>query len=283
MLHLQIKEKVIRKRGFPILIACLLLMLAACKGEEKGAVTALVSNSPYINAPNVIDTPTLSATVTKKSSSPNASQTYTATLANEDMQLKWLKGNPCRLPCWEQITPKKTGIIAALSVLNHNPDIQVTNSGSPEEPHRIEWNWTSSSKKGGTIYYDLQSSIIQQINMVFSKNFSLKDVIQTYGEPDFVIATETWVNREGTIIEHTLSFVYETYGFTLYDASTGKPPTLNNDNSFANVVIFNPKSTLTEQNVMGNPTYLVAWQGFKDFAFYCRTTNAFGVIPCPAH
>ncbi len=195
--------------------------------------------------------------------------------STKDWQSRWLKGIPCRPPCWEGITPGHTTSTEAVDILKKNFLIREAklDSFSPSDKHgEISWKWLDG-QPGGSARYLLQQAIpvIYEIHSNYPTPFLLGDLIKAYGQPSHIRATAQHDYYDKNVISYTISFVYLSQGFVLATVVRSKP-ILNSDLSLSGVGFFSPTSneswvikTLNEQ-----PDQIVLWQGFKDFDFYCR-------------
>lgn len=118
-----------------------------------------------------------------------------------------------------------------------------------------------------------QTQTIYAIEPYFSlaSNFTLNDFIQTYGQPEQVIATYTMPDLN--TYSYDLFLVYLSKGFVLYNTGLDNKPTLKLDMPIKGVEIFS--STLDGYNIVYDKTIyksklFIKWQGLKDFDYYCR-------------
>jgi hypothetical protein len=139
---------------------------------------------------------TLSTPVPTLTPPPKIAQPFTS-----DLRTRWLAGKPCAPPCWEGITPGKTRLAEAIKILNYHP--QITNIRVyPADGHDgavIEWFWSDMPRGGGRLDFrwidpydavdqqDVGDPIVTQISVSFSGHFSLRTIMDAYGEPSHVV------------------------------------------------------------------------------------------------
>lgn len=121
---------------------------------------------------------------------PNASIIANKTpqaITLEDYKQLWFQGDPCALPCWEGITPKKTKLEEALYVLNQHPfitDLLHYDNGS------IGFS-LSVHDRGYSGFLDYQEEppyTIQAIRLNPS-SLTLGEIVAAYGEPSYVLVS----------------------------------------------------------------------------------------------
>ena len=262
------------KIGFVIKIVMLLAFtvgLVACGLNQDSASQLSTSNyiaqvTPIVTTQN-INTALSMATVVQKNA--NNEITITQSLSN-DWQIRWLQGVPCSPPCWEGITPGATTAQQAISILKKNVLFEPSSIITRElkSSSYVVW-YLMNGKEGGEAYYGSKSSntVITSIRPIFDTSYKLKDIIQLYGEPEYVVATYSR-GVETAAHFYDLSFSYVTKGFTLQSNTNGSVtmPTLSPE-----MYVKNPTFFVAIKNLKDfKPYSAVAWQGFEDFNFYCR-------------
>lgn len=195
---------------------------------------------------------------------------------SEDWQFRWLQGNPCRPPCWEGIAPGQVTAGDAVEILRHSPLIanvvKRTDSLIPELGV-VTWDWVNG-RRGGEANYQTQtaSEIIYQIKPRYPGVFRLHDIVQAFGLPSHIIVQAQQGPDIGSRISSEAWIVYLPQGFAIGDGTFGKMD-ISESASFGNVMFFIPtheglaKSTYIANN---HPEWVLPWQGFKGFDFYCR-------------
>ena len=84
---------------------------------------------------------------------------------------RWLKGIPCRLPCWEGVTPGQTRKDEAVDILKRNPiiaSVVITDSYDWRDDGYIIWHYTNVAQSWikGSMVFNLRavSSLIYDKN-----------------------------------------------------------------------------------------------------------------------
>lgn len=194
-------------------------------------------------------------------------------IPSKDWQLHWLQGVPCRAPCWEGITPGKTNVTQTMEILSHIPsltNLDKRNDSKPSELGRLSWDWKNGNK-GGYVYYSPSNETISIVAPIFDAWFSFHDVLQTYGEPSHITA---WIYQSPDVSSknYHMVLVYLSQGFEIWGNQLTKP-NLNEDMLFNQVMFFEPTREQLEASdgtAKQHPDWLIPWQGFKGFDYYCR-------------
>ena len=202
---------------------------------------------------------------------------------------RWLQGTPCRAPCWEGIRVGKTTATEMAAMLRHTAFVStaeiITSTVTPNISE-VDWTW-SDDQLGGRAFYNAQTfpHTINMIQVNYPTDFSLRDVIGAYGPPSHIIATASKGGFVGESdperLDYSLMIVYMQQGFILSANVEGKP-ILNEDLRVIHPVFFPPNEQgFTSLFPLHPPEELVPWQGFKDFAFYCRDWDAGRICQAP--
>jgi len=248
-----------------IVVICTILLLASCANEKINSVND-VSSSPASASTRI---------VIPKDPKPTAATTITRSLSTpKELSQRWLKGIPCKPPCWEGITPGVTSAKEAERILKENPIFEnITISRlNPAAPFgQIFWNWTGDGYGGGASF-DAQSPLqtVLTIGAAYP-GFRLADVIQFYGQPTHV-AAQAKRNPHGDGIVYSIEFVFAEKGFSLF-TSGSRQPNLTEDVWLLGPFFF--RSSLDAFSVARSvpSDEIIEWQGFKDFAYYCRDSE----------
>lgn len=196
---------------------------------------------------------------------------------DSDEELRdWLKGIPCKPPCWEGITPGRTTVSQTLSLLRQLPFVtdienQEAPTGSRANQGEIYWDWKGSSEGGGVIGYRVSSTVCRVRASYPYSLLTLQEVLDAYGAPSHVRA---WA-RPSSDTRYTvygLDIVYIPQGFALvWDGSNVRKPYLGPD--WRNFVFDFFEPTLEGYTMAhGNPNVtedLVPWRGMLSFDDYC--------------
>ncbi len=102
-----------------------------------------------------------------------------------------ITGLPCAPPCWQGITPGVTSSDNALGILSNSPYIEkgsikqagTTTSGG------CTWRWRSSGRRGQP-GLSWENGIVDTIQIGLTFDFSVQEVIEKFGNPEFVSVVE---------------------------------------------------------------------------------------------
>ena len=221
------------------------------------------------------------------SPSPTPRSTAIAT----DWSVDWVKGVPCRAPCFNGITPGMTGATDVLTKLQNVPyianikdDVHSAGNGT------ISWDWKGSLNQdnGGYIEYFHRNnqSIVMLTTLIFPTSVSLGSVIQTYGQPSDLIVKADY-DADGRKYYY-IGIIFRTVGIYLW-ADTYLPtnpfPEISPELPLIRAEFFEP--TEDGFNTMLQITgldkqyaeYHVAWQGYGELSTYCTHTACRAVQP----
>lgn len=225
----------------------LIVLLGGCARSGTGASVAMTPEATAVS--------TAAAT---------ASQPYA------DVITRWLEGVPCRAPCWEGITPGVTTREEALDLLGANQLVDLPWYPSSRTSDWIDWTWVGIEDGGGDLR--TEDGTVSMILGALPQEVALRDVIGAYGEPSHIVAVR-FMGLHGEGPFYILSLAWEPAGFAL---DTGflyhQEPLLNEDSPFLNLY-FSPSPEVILPALRGGTGALVPWEGFKDFAAYCRTEH----------
>jgi hypothetical protein len=272
-----------------LIIVFIYFNLAACSSEQS------------VSTPRVAATPTLT-TPAKSQSTPSSPVRTVAPLNSltpsakpapaQGWQSRWLKGIPCKPPCWEGVTPGLTTAKEAVEIFQQSPlmyDAKLYKPDLTSVPLTyVIWKWVGDAQiprgeHGGEAYYNsLQDpQIVYKIIPYLKTEFKLQEVIKAYGEPEYVIATAQ-ANLHGYGYSYYFSVIYLSLGFSL--SVEGSVELAVSDNlRLTRVEFFTPTVegfALAHKALQPQPKLFVRWQGFKDFQFYCRDPFGNGTENC---
>ncbi len=209
---------------------------------------------------------------------PTSAVVPAPTLETVLWQENWLKGIPCRPPCWEGIVPGKTTVPQAVKILKELPFVSsetiVSGTSSFVAEGELSWGWRSRNVKldGRAFFENTPNQTIRNLQLIFPTQIYLGDVIATYGEPTQVEARATY-DPSGKITSW-LNILYIPQGFGLTsDAPTPIEPNLH----MISVFFFPPDMDNFAQlfpDYKSKPDLIVPWQGYQSFEFYCRDDDA---------
>jgi hypothetical protein len=217
------------------------------------------------------------------SSSPTAPATTVVPLTNAataqplllDWQTRWLQGIPCKLPCWEGITPGQTDDTVAITILKKSAvvtDVHFLNWS--KVLGEINWKWADGTEGGAGFYHkdsQAEHGKIFRLRPNYKRSFTLGDVIPFYGEPSHVEALAfNGVDYPG--VHYGLRLIYLAQGFELrkelFSKDGSTKPVISLATPMDRVEFFD--TTDSTQLVSYEWMTLQNWQGLKDFDFYCR-------------
>lgn len=228
---------------------------------------SIVQNQSTTPAANV---PTMVTTETPVVATP----TGTNLPPPQDWQYRWLKKIPCGAPCLEGITPGKTTASEAMEILSQNPLVKNVRR-EPSYGYKwesVSWNWVVSGQTGDAFYPHSNSETIITITPHFGMYYSFRDVVQAYGEPTHIVAIARQLISERPTLCQEARFVYVPYGLELRSDCNSKLE-LNENISFLGASFFIPTREGYEsidETARRHPDWMIPWQGFKGFEYYCR-------------
>lgn len=223
---------------------------------------------------------------------PAATVTVSSTAATSptpvivNWENRWLRGIPCRAPCFEGVTPGVTTSQEALALLEKNPLMQEVQDFSivRQSAKSLGWKWFNYDRskdpfpdeiypKGGLITYSVKGSsqIVEQI-IPKLPTVKLKDITQTYGEPSHIRASVEYNQHTGKYYPFTV-FVYLEQGFSLKNAVVSDKAQLDLEMQVELIGFFTPGLDGFKLQIPVGDKTLVKWQGIKEWKYYCRKLN----------
>ncbi len=204
----------------------------------------------------------------------------------ESWKQNWLKGIPCKPPCWEGITPGVTSMEETVKILKQSSLITSAKlTVSVREDFATSIEWEKEDSVIGWAIYDERISPQKAIFVMIPNNnmrFKMSEVIAAYGEPSHV---RSYVGRvENYPPTYFLSIVYLNQGFQLTALTGAYKPIINNDTILDRLMLFIPGLEgykTAYYNKTEEVNSLVPWQGFKEFEFYCRAAYGVDKTECP--
>jgi hypothetical protein len=248
----------------------LILPLVTACGEQAATHTS-ASSKPVYPTPAPTPTPVVSS------------------LVGKEWHLNWTKGIPCAIPCWNGVTPGKTTITEALSILNNSAitsdakanDILVGRENIVYISFRPEALTQSSINISPAeypyAYYNTQTAP-NLINTIILKlgTYKFKDIKGVLGEPSHILATVDFniVRRsdgwEFPVPYYETLYIYLDRGILFYGKSDNIP-VIDDNTTLAEMRLFAPGlDGLKKSNPPRNYDLITVWEGLKDFEFYCR-------------
>lgn len=192
-----------------------------------------------------------------------------------DWETRWLKATACQSPCWEGVTPGKTTAGEARDIWGESALIDGVSESSTKGPNStpyLQWSWKSDGSFGGTANYG-KDNIITSIQPLYPSLLRLQQITDAFGSPSSVVAT-TSQRADGTTI-YRLTLIYLAKGFSI--SAIGEPasvPSFSATMSVSAPLFFVPSQEgFLNADGQSSAKQIVPWQGFQDFAFYCRTSE----------
>lgn len=187
----------------------------------------------------------------------------------DDWQFRWLKGIPCSPPCWEGITPGTTVGIQAEALLGKSPIVASTSVYTFTDYVSVGWDWVSGTRGGAARYDNLPSDqTIYGIWPIYHDLFRFRDISEAFGEPSHVMARAYKSPFQGKTLTQVW-IIYLDRGFLLWTEQKD----LDKDTAFWDLAFFVPTLNglaKVEPWARFHPDWVIPWQGFKGFDFYCR-------------
>ena len=234
-----------------------------------------------VNGYQVIATPTASLIATPAldvytfdgTFVPTPSLPPTAYAVASQLQHRWLSGLPCRLPCWEGITPGTTSATEALNLLQNNPLILEVNMVYEKGFGEINWRWKTDDNSGGRLFFRQEDQLVYAILPGIKSHITLGNVVQIYGEPDYAWVKEINHPNPGNVqtktpAAYSANIIWVSYGFAISPILTNRSDMLDQYRSTVLTVIFEPSkdSYLTFQGNSGDS--MIDWHGYDNLIGY---------------
>lgn len=262
MFHKVLDEILVARRCNWILVTFLVILtfsIASC-GTTQITIAVIPSNTPLALNPATIYSPSVTYVATSSVS----------TISYKEEELKWLKGNPCQPPCWENIKPGQTTLQEVKEKLKQNNLVQNIQEVAYQDRGQLSWDWIGTDR-GGTISYHAAST--KQVTIIgpgFS-TIKFQDILDAYGEPNYVQAEVNQPNEKGQAVSYHIFVLYSQKGFALAEGGNVKP-SLDSNLQLEGLRFFVPNSLEEILPILsvGTSKTMVLWQGFKNFDFYCR-------------
>lgn len=252
-----------------VFFVCTISFLASCANGNTNSMNT-DSSSPASASTRIVITRTANPTATTALSRPLTTP--------QELSQRWLKGIPCKPPCWEGITPGATSATEAERILKANPIFEnVTISRlNPSSPFGyIFWNWAGDGPGGGASFdAKSPSQTVLTIGAAYP-GFRLADVIQFYGQPTHV-AAQAKRNPHGDGIVYSIEFIFAEKGFSL-STSGSRQPNLTQDMWLPGLLFFGSSLDAFSAARSIPSGEIIEWQGFTDFEYYCRDSEGGGV------
>jgi hypothetical protein len=199
--------------------------------------------------------------------------------------------DPCRLPCWQGITPGKTRLSEALEILNRLPYVaSFEDYIKPKIVARGEDTRIITS-----VYYEYDDRLrdgydplVTFIELAPSGPFTLGIIQDAYGDPQYIL-----VGGGGDSLgyqHYSIAFVYSELGLVMgvdsldshklsVDASLTLGTRLFIYPSQQSLPL--PDTTLRMFRQRYSSSHLITWQGYQSYEFYCAQVPKESEEECP--
>jgi hypothetical protein len=173
-------------------------------------------------------------------------------------EMRWLRGVPCRLPCWEGVTIGQTPVREAAATLSQSPALDKIQLHL--DMGYITWNWRGGEEGGEASFESVNiTGTIDFLRLYYYGSFRLGDIIETYGPPSHVQAF-------GSDQTAFLRLIFAKQQFSIIALHTGQTPVLNTD------LLFSGPDVIDHSDLVAQPD-VRPWEGFKNFDYYCRSSG----------
>lgn len=210
---------------------------------------------------------------TTQAMTPTQDVTEEPVLDVDSLVDNWLRGVPCRPPCWEGITPGQTTYTQSLSILTNlsiTKSIETTEAVSASRANEGTIYWDAQSGIGGSVSYFIDASVYE-ITVDYQSRVAFREVISAYGEPSHIYAA-AYPGSEAAITVYRLDIVYLSQGFSLgWKLANDLKPSFDSEWRDFYVYFFEPTPEGFSL-AWGNPqaaSELQPWRGMLGFDQYC--------------
>lgn len=102
-----------------------------------------------------------------------------------------LEGQPCQVPCWQNITPGKTSSKEAIEVLNNSLFInkESIQKNGDDEYGGVIWDWIAPTKRITSRLY-WRNNIVEEITISLTFDLTLENFLNKFGNPEGIIIGE---------------------------------------------------------------------------------------------
>ncbi len=117
----------------------------------------------------------------------------------------------CMPPCWNNITPGVTVESDALSIITGSPLIQPDSLKERryENPNIYEYVFRLQQDSIGS--FAINRGIVYQVHLTPAFDLQLKDIINRFGEPEYIFSEETG----GGLVSYTVNLYYPSQGIII--------------------------------------------------------------------
>ncbi|NWJ48760.1 MAG: hypothetical protein HXX08_23115 [Chloroflexi bacterium] len=149
------------------------------------------------------------------------------------------------------------------------------------EIEEIGWDWFTKSGRS-IMQFKKGSQSLYSVRPNFTARFKLSEVVANFGTPDYVEAGAVLDVTNTQRNKYWLAFIYLGTGLIVVSNNINTLPVLNDPALLIDDVYFIYPSVEGYEAMYGKGAlrFLVPWQGYKDFLFYCRDPYGDGQKDC---
>jgi len=274
-MNMIIKRSNARVRFWQTLLAGMMVAFGINACEVNGLPTNHINvDATAPSTATMFATPALDVYTFNGTFVPTPSLAPTAHAVASQLQYRWLNGLPCRLPCWEGITPGKTSATEAFDLLQSNPLIDQVNIINEKDYGEINWRWRTEDNSGGRLFFRIVDQLVYAILPGIKSQINLGDVIQAYNEPNYVSVKKINNTNLGNVqtdtpTSYSANIIWISNGFTVSSFLTNESDMLLDQyRSVGLTAIFEPSKSgyLAYQGNSG--ASMIIWHGYDDAQEY---------------
>lgn len=135
-----------------------------------------------------------------------------ATQSSGSVKSRWLEGEPCAPPCWENIHPGTTILEEAVQLLESNSSVGSENFAvvNDEGLTMVTWGFQDSDWVGTIALLEGEDESVPFIAFE-TPDLCLGEIIDAYGKPDYLIQTLYEFNGTIYLIWFSQGFFYSNF------------------------------------------------------------------------
>ncbi|MBN1965426.1 MAG: hypothetical protein JW910_12325 [Anaerolineae bacterium] len=181
-----------------------------------------------------------------------------------------LTGEPCEAPCWNGIIPGETNWPDALAIIEGDERLSNVEQASDEVAVQATWQKADSGQPCCSMVAEGEDEPVIYIYLTLSPNTILDDVLDRYGEPQYVTP---FINGE----EVGVQLLYPDIPMVLA-VLTGNQDSSVLANSEVVAVFYMTPDVMTD--IIENNA-LLAWEGYQSFTHYAESEPIITPVPTP--
>lgn len=130
-----------------------------------------------------------------------------------DMSL--LTGEPCKPPCWQELTPGVSSMQDVLDFVEKSPLIAGNYEPVKQANVYLGWWWMGEAQSNGRInYFDFASGLLSSIEIHPNTDIMLVRILETYGPPEKFTAWKNLYDNSG-VPGYNLELLYPEWGLVI--------------------------------------------------------------------